>query len=107
MKAKILTMNLDRVTARVGLLLTACLPILAIVLTSLLRQRPRRIRALSKTLSSNGSDQRLIEFCSRNVKSNRAFVVFQHGTCVVVENESNPEAIKSQAIALLRRNSDS
>ena len=97
---KILNFNLDRLSARIGILLTACLPLLAIFLTHFFSATPKK--ADIKESASSGSDQRLIEFCSRNVKNNRAFVLFNHGTCVVIEDETDPEVIKSRAIAVLR-----
>ncbi|MGJ8723326.1 MAG: hypothetical protein ACSHYB_02120 [Roseibacillus sp.] len=100
-KPKLLDFNLDRASARIGILLTACVPLVAIFLTHFFAATPRK--TTPKVLAGNGTDNRLIEFCSRNVKSNRAFVLFHHGTCVVVENERNPETIKSQAIQTLKQ----
>ena len=100
--SKFFNFNIDRASARIGILLTACVPLLAIYLTHFFATSPEK--EISNNISSSGADTRLIEFCSRNVKSNRAFVLFQHGTCVVVEDESNPEAIKDQGCPDLEGN---
>lgn len=44
-----------------------------------------------------------MQFCINNMKSNRAFVLFQNGTCVIVENESHSDKIKEAAIDKLVR----
>ncbi len=90
----------DRASARIGFLVAATIPLLAIGLTHFYNQKESPEPA--KNFAGNGSDQRLIEFCSKNVKSNRAFVLFQHGTCVVVEDLHTTEEIKKQALALLQ-----
>ena len=99
-KTKFLNFNLDRASARTGLLLTACLPLLAILLTHVVSDSPKKTDTPQSV--SNGTDTRLIDFCSNNVKDNRSFVLFHYGTCVVIENENDPAAAKTQAIQILR-----
>lgn len=98
-KTNFLNFNLDRVSARAGILLLACLPLLAIFLTYFFTELPKKSKP--ESFENSGTDHRLIDFCSRNIKSNRAFVLFNHGTCVVIENENDPEIIKAQAIGIL------
>lgn len=50
-----------------------------------------------------GKDERLIKFCASNVQESRSFVLFQHGTCIVVEGLSNVDEIKTQALNTLTR----
>lgn len=93
----------DRFSARMSLIITAIIPLLALGLTQLKSEKSSKKRQPVASASSNsGADQRLIEFCTQNVKPNRAFVLFQHGTCVVIENQSDAASIRAKAISTLR-----
>ena len=100
---KFLNFDIDRASARTGILLTAFLPLLTIFLTHFLSDSPQKEGTPQQQTSlASGADSRLIEFCSTNVKDNRTFVLFRYGTCVVVENEKNPDEAKAQAIEILK-----
>lgn len=92
--------SFERFSTRLSLALAAFLPLIAVALTHYLS-------APSKSLKDSGNDisqahQRLIDFCSENVKKNRSFVIFEHGTCVVVEDKTDTATIQQEAIQILR-----
>lgn len=99
-KSKIEEIQLDRLSARCGLLLAAVIPLLAVAIT---RQHFSKSSKPTEKASAviDGSDSRLVDFCSQNIKSSRAFVLFQHGTCVVVDNHTDTASIKGQALKIL------
>ena len=93
----------DRLSARISFIIAAVIPLLAIGLTHLYsHDREQKRPDKSESLVNYGSDTRLIEFCSSNVKPGRAFVLFQHGTCVVIKNKTDTTSIKEEAINKLR-----
>ena len=100
-RKKFSQLPINRVSARIGWLLAALVPIVSIAFTSKFTQR-NEPNAKAHPLIS-GSDTRLVQFCSENIKDTRAFVLFTHGTCVVVDNEPDPEVIKQKALEILAK----
>lgn len=94
--------SVNRLSARLSLVLAAMIPLVALGLTYFYSERSPREKSSAASLGdSYGSDSRLAEFCSRNVKQNRAFVLFKHGTCVVIEGQKDTASIKEQALRIL------
>ena len=92
----------DRLSARISFTIAAIIPLLALGLTHHYTGKNTSSESESKvTASASGTDSRLIEFCTQNVKSNRAFVLFKHGTCVVIEDKTDTSSIKKEAINTL------
>lgn len=91
----------DRLFGRVALLVAAGFPLVAVVTTEFLSSEPES--AVVDVAKKPGEDPRLMQFCINNMKSNRAFVVFQNGTCIIVENESSSDKIREIALNKLVR----
>ena len=90
----------NRVSARLGIVLAAFLPIVAVTLTTLYQNQNKPTES-AENYSNYGGDRRLLKFCAENLKNDRSFVLFQHGTCVVVEGDDDAATIKEQAVRLL------
>ena len=102
-KSKISSFPIDRVSARFGLILAAILPLIAVILTRYLSDDVKKESPEPQARVVAGSDSRLVKFCSENIKESRAFVLFQHGTCVVVENQKDTETIRLTALDILAK----
>ncbi len=99
-KLKLSNFSLDRMSARCGIALAALVPLIAVFFTTYFSSKPKLSQPIATVI--DGADQRLIDFCVRNIKETRSFVLFQHGTCVVVENESDTTVIKEKALTILK-----
>ncbi|MDQ8191685.1 hypothetical protein [Roseibacillus persicicus] len=98
------TENVDRISARLSLTLAALIPLVAIGLTHFYSENYGKKKSSQTTSAKNyGSDSRLAEFCSKNVKDNRAFVLFKYGTCVVIEGKKDTATIKNEALRILSK----
>lgn len=93
----------DRLLGRLSLLLAATLPLTAIGLNHFLEQEKESPRAVATLPPIAGKDDRLIQFCASNVQESRSFVLFQHGTCIVVQDLTEIDEIKSFALETLAR----
>lgn len=93
----------NRFFGRLSLLLAATLPFVAIGMNLFLNHEESEQASASTLPPIAGKDQRLIEFCASNVQEGRAFVLFQHGTCIVVEGMTTVDEIKGHALQVLAR----
>lgn len=92
-----------RIVSRFSLFLAAALPLTAIGVTHYLsseRLKPKTSQA--SPIAAAGKDVRLINFCTENVKDNRAFVLFNHGTCIVIEDLNEIDQIRDKAFEILK-----
>ncbi|MEM9080537.1 MAG: hypothetical protein AAGC74_07600 [Verrucomicrobiota bacterium] len=103
------TRLINRVLARLAFLLVALVPLL---LTQIDRLRsplvppPPAPPAPIVYPKFAGTDPRLVAFCITNIKNNRAFVLFRHGTCVMVPTEGTAIEIRAEARRLLKKTAD-
>lgn len=56
-------------------------------------ERKSEAKPLPKPPSIGGDTERAIEFCARHVTSERSFVVFSNGTCVIVDEPTSQPVI--------------